>query len=196
MIAMTDRYDVEGIQVTDLEQGDEKGVTQVIIQPGIEAPPIGGAKTVRLHVQDGSVRLWISDGTGYVQVKNGAAIQADGGAVYCEKDTRDLSLDTPVVLTARNSCFVENGVLHMSAVGDQPAELHVAAQERDGGQGAEREGLAVPQRADLGVAALAQTMQSKPSDDSGTSGDADDSGTSGGIRITPYACWVCPGWGK
>ena len=192
---MTDPQNVEGIQVTDLEKDDEPGVTQVIIQPGVEVPPIGEAKTVRLHVQDGSVRLWISEGTGDVQVKNGAAIQADDGAVFCEHGTRTLSLNAPVVLTARNIGFIENGVLHLAVVGDQPAELHIAAQERDGGQQPELEGLAVPQRTDADLGALAQSMQFTPSDDSDTSGSTGTSGTTGRVKITPYACWVCPGRG-
>jgi hypothetical protein len=200
---MTDRQYTEGIQVTDLERGDAQGVTQVIIQPGVEAPAIGNAKTVRLHVQDGSVRLWISDGAGDVQVKGGAAIRSDDGAVFCETGKRGLSLDAPVVLTAGNSCFVEDGVLHLAVVGQKPAELHIAAQERGDSQTAAPDRLAVPQRTELGVGALAQTMQYTPADASDTSSDvASDEDTSdgavsggkpGGIQITPYACWVCPG---
>jgi hypothetical protein len=162
---MERQQDIPGIDMKNLEPG----LAQVIIQPGSEVPPLGDTTTVNLHVQDGSVQVTVSEGTGEARVKKGPAICLEDGTVFCESGNRDLAISAPVVLTAGNSCFVKNGVLHMKVVGDKPVELHVGATQRSrevdavGGEETERGKLAKK------------------------------SGLSGGGGITTRACWVCPG---
>jgi hypothetical protein len=157
---MTDSQHIPGVRITTLEPG----LAQVIIEPGSDVPALGNTTTVNLHVKDGAVRVSVSEGTGEVRVASGEAIQSgDGDIAFCEKGKRDLAIGDSPVLTAGNGCFVRDGVLHIEVVGDQAAELHMGAKQRDRG---EQEPL--PE----GAQAFAERA--------------------GGGTVSPLRCWVCP----
>lgn len=160
---MTDPQQIDGVQITKLE----KGLAQVVIQPGKPVPPLGNTKTARVLVKDGAVRVSISEGTGEVLKGSGDAIRSGSDdIVFCDSGTCDFAIGDSAVLTAGNSCFVRDGVLNLEVVGDQAAELHMSAQGR-GGEGQQGEPLPSGARA-FG------------------------SGGGGGGSTTPLRCWVCP----
>lgn len=162
---MTDpRQEIDGVHITKAGEG----TAQVVIQPGTEVPPLGDTKTARVLVKDGAVRVSISEGAGEVLKGSGAAIRSgNDDIVFCDRGTCEFAIGDSAVLTAGNSCFVRDGVLHLEVVGDQAAELHMSAQGK-GGEGPQDEPL--PSGATTFAAG----------------------GGGGGGSATPLRCWLCP----
>jgi hypothetical protein len=159
---MTDPRQIEGVDITSLE----RGLAQVVIQPGASIPALGDTTTVNVLVKDGALRVSISEGAGEVRTGSGQPIASgDAGTVFCEGEKRDLQIGDSAVLTAGNSCFVRDGVLNLDVVGDQAVELHMGAQPRGGDR---------PERLPGGAQAFKA------------------GGGGGGGKASPLRCWLCP----
>jgi hypothetical protein len=159
-IPMTEKWHnvpgMTGVRVARIEDGDadaasnrsdmaaSHSMVKLVIDPGSEVQPLGDVHAVNLHVQDGALRVSISEGDASVNVASGDAIRSgDADIVYCEQGRRTMQLGESAVLRSGNTFAIRDGVMHMAVDGDAPAELQVSVvkkesrdtdDEADGGQ--------------------------------------------------------------
>lgn len=130
---------MSGVRVARIEDGGSDtssarsdfsashSMLKLVIDPGSEVEPLGDVHAVNLHVQDGALRVSISEGEASVNVASGDPIRSgDAGIVYCERGRREMQIGESAVLGAGNTFAIRDGVMHMVVDGEAPAELQVS----------------------------------------------------------------------
>lgn len=142
-----------GVRVARIEDGDpdpsdgisglhaaSHSMLKVMFDPGSEIEPLGDVHAVNLHVQDGALRVSVSEGDASVNVASGGPIRAgDADIVYCEQGQREMQIGESAVLRARNNFALRDGVMHMAVVGETPVEMQMSVVKK-GPDDAEDEG--------------------------------------------------------
>lgn len=124
-------------------RGASHSMVKLVIDPGSEVKPLGDVRAVNLHMQDGELRISISEGEAIVVVASGKPIRSgDDGIVFCDSGRRHLEVGDSAILGAGNNFTLRDGVMHMEVVGDTPAEMQmsVVKTDDDGGDGDDDDG--------------------------------------------------------
>lgn len=138
---------MSGVRVARIEDGDadasanrsglraaSHSMLKLVLDPGSEIEPLGDVHAVNLHVQDGALRVSISEGDASVNVASGDPIRSgDGDDVFCEQGRRDVPRGESVVLRARNNFDMRDGALHLEVIGDDPVELQMSVVKKGSG---------------------------------------------------------------
>jgi hypothetical protein len=108
-------------------RGASHSLLKLVIDPGSEIKPLGDVRAVNLHMQDGHLRVSISEGEASVVVASGEPIRSgDDDIVFCDRGRRHLDVGESAILGAGNNFTIRDGVMHMEVVGDTPAELQMS----------------------------------------------------------------------
>ena len=134
-----------GVRVARLEDGDpdpsgeisslsgaSHSMLRLVIDPGSEVQPLGGVHAVNLHVQDGALRVSVSEGDASVICASGGPIQSgDADIVYCEQGRRTMQIGESAVLRPGNNFTIRDGVMNMTVDGYTGAEMQVSVVKKD-----------------------------------------------------------------
>ncbi len=121
-------------------------MVKLVLDPGSTVEPLGDVHAVNLHVQDGALRVSISEGDASVNVASGEPIgSGDGDIVYCDQGRREMQIGELAVLRSGNNFTIRDGVMHMAVDGDAPAEIQMSVVKKGSGDTAPRE-LVTPLR--------------------------------------------------
>lgn len=113
-------------------RGASHSMVKLVIDPGDEIKPLGDVRAVKLHMQDGALRVSISEGEASVGVAAGKPIRSGSDdIVLCDRGRRGLEVGESAILGAGNNFTLRDGVMHMEVVGDTPAELQMSVVKKE-----------------------------------------------------------------
>lgn len=125
-------HEISGGRFTVLESGSvgsrKRGKVQVTIDSGSQLEELGDLDSVSITVDQGILRLTVTEGTGTARVGGGDAIQSpDGSMVLAKQGACDVASGHGAALGPKNSFVIKGGALQMAAA-DEPVVLTMDAQ--------------------------------------------------------------------